>query len=246
MTHLVVLAAGMGKRIGGLNGGAPKVMLALPTGRSLLAENLCNALGSGVVSQATVITGHLAEVVGREVAGHVYAGQVRTRHNPEYATAGPTRSLLEVRDVIGSEDVIVINGDTFYRPDAFGRLDDAGDEGLFLAFSRAVQDADDVKVALREDGSVARVGKALSAQDGEGISAGMFLVRGSAARARFADVLDAFAADGRAMTRGVIWHDLVSDLARTEGRVSAVEIDRAWWREVDTAADYEALCASLR
>jgi choline kinase len=246
VTHLIVLAAGMGQRIGNLTGDVPKVMLSLPSGRSLLAENLCNAFSSGAVRQATVITGHRADVVDREVASHEHAATVRTLHNPEYASAGPTRSLLQARDIIGGDDVLVINGDTYYRAPAFAELDAAGQRGLFLAYSRLHQDPDDVKVAVRTDGSLAKVGKRLTPEQSDGISAGMLLVRGDQPRALFAGVLDDFVADGRAMTRGVIWHDLVAEIATKDRSVTAVEIDPGWWREVDTPADYEALRASFR
>lgn len=247
MTHLVLLAAGMGKRIGDLTGDAPKVMLRLPTGRSLLAENLRSAMASGVVGRATVITGHLATMVEDEVHAHEHARLTTTRHNPAYASAGPIRSLWEARDLIGSVDVLIANGDTFYRPAAFEALgrQTAPVDGVLLAYSRSQMDADDVKVQLTADGSIAAVGKSLVPKDATAISAGLLLARGEAGRRRLSSVLEAFMADGRAIARGAIWHHLVDELAREPPGVRGVEIDPSWWREVDTRADYEALCATL-
>lgn len=246
MTRLVLLAAGMGRRIGDLTGDAPKVMLRLPTGRSLLAENLCNAVASGAVDSATIITGHLASTVEDAVAAHEHAALMHTIHNPEFASAGPIRSLWEARHVIGADDVVIANGDTYFRSAAFDALaGGASADGVFLAFSRSGVDADDVKVRLTDHGGIAAVGKSLPAAEAGGISAGLLLARGVEGRTRLSTVLASFMDDGRATARGAIWHDLVHELAQQPPGVRGIEIDPSWWQEVDTPADYEALCASL-
>ncbi|HEX5578376.1 MAG TPA: NTP transferase domain-containing protein [Candidatus Limnocylindria bacterium] len=241
----MLLAAGRGKRIGDISNGAPKVMLPLPSGRSLLAENLCNAFATGAISRATVITGYMAEVVDREVAAHEQRSMVATVHNPDFAVAGPVRSLWEARDLILDTDVLIANGDTFYRPEALATICARGDDGLYLAYSAARIDEDDVKITRRPDGLLTSVGKAILPVDADGISAGLFLARGSAARQELAAVLHRFIDGGRAAERGVIWHDLVGELATMGGGVHTIEIDPGSWQEVDTPADYDRLRTAL-
>lgn len=245
MTHLVLLAAGRGKRIGDVSDGAPKVMLPLPSGRSLLAENLCNAIATGAIVRATVITGYMAEMVDREVASHEHAAMVGTIHNPEFAIAGPVRSLWEARDLIPDDDILIANGDTFYRTEALGAICAREDDGLYLAYSPAKIEEDDVKIARQPDGWLRSVGKTIPPADADGISAGLFLARGPAARQQLSAVLNRFITSGRAAERGVIWHDLVGELAETGGGVRPVEIDATSWQEVDTPADYDRLRATF-
>jgi choline kinase len=246
MTQLVLLAAGRGKRIGDISNGAPKVMLPLPSGRSLLAENLCNAMATGAISRATVITGYMAEVVDREVAAHEHAAMVATVHNPEFAVAGPVRSLWQARDLILANDVLIANGDTFYRTEALAAICARRDDGLYLAYSPAQIEEDDVKIVRRPDGMLGSVGKSMPPLDADGISAGLFLARGTAAREGLAAVLHRFIDSGRASERGVIWHDLVGELAAMSGGVKLVEVAPSSWQEVDTPEDYDRLRTTLQ
>lgn len=243
MTDLVILAAGLGKRFATMTGGGPKVMLRLPSGRSLLAENLTNALSTGVASRAVVVTGYRAELIDREVARHERAPSIATVHNPDYATFGPVHSLWAARDTLERGDVIILNGDTFYRPEALLELADRHAPGFHLLYSRRGVEHDDVKVTLEGDRVVA-VGKHLPANEAHGVSAGVLLVRGPAARTRFSGVLARFVREGAVGERPVIWHDLVHEVAR-DGSVVAVEVGHRNWIEVDTLEDYEALCEAL-
>lgn len=243
MTDLVVLAAGIGKRFAAMTGGGPKVLLRLPSGRSLLAANLTNALSSGIASRAVVVTGHQAELIDREVARHEHAPSIVTVHNPDYARFGPVHSLWAARDTLESGDVIILNGDTFYRPEALLTLADRHEPGFHLLYSRRGVEHDDVRVT-RDGERVTAVGKHIPAREAHGVSAGVFLLRGPAAGRQFSRVLSRFVRDGASADHPVIWHDLVNEIARG-GSVSAVGVGHRNWIEVDTLEDYDALCAAL-
>lgn len=244
MTALLVLAAGLGRRLANADSDLPKALLPLPSGRPLLAETLTGALATGAVARAVVVTGYQAELIDREVARHECAASIATVHNPDYRTSGPVRSLWTALDLIEATDAVIVNGDTLYRPEAIHAVARRRRPGFHLAYSRRAVEHDDVKLVL-SGGRIASVGKQVDPAAADGVSAGLFLVRGTRARARFASILESFVRDQQPGGQRAIWHDVVQALIIARDPVFAVEVDHGAWREVDTPEDYAALLAAL-
>jgi choline kinase len=245
VTDLLVLAAGLGKRFATMDAEMPKVLLELPSGRTLLSETLASAVSAGIMTHAVVVTGYRAELIREDVARHASAASITTVHNDAYATHGPVHSLWAAREAIERRDVVIVNGDTYYRSEAFRAVAGRPEPGFHLAYSRRALQHDDVKVTLGGDRVVA-AGKRIPDAEAHGVSAGLFLVRGEEARAALSSVLASAVDEGRpASERPRIWHDLVNELASGGRRVFAVEVEHGDWREVDTAEDYAALCVAL-
>ncbi len=246
MTDLILLAAGQGTRLASAAGSVPKALVPTPDGGSLLEKNLRNARSSGPVRRVVVVTGYCAESIEEEIARVAGDGAVEARHNPEFEAHGPIWSIWAARDVVLSSDVMIGNGDTYYRPEAFREVAACRAEGGFcLGFSRRAVEADDVRVSLGPDGTVASVGKSLPDERTDGVSAGLFLARGEPARARLSALLAEFVEREGASGRRAIWHDLVNELAATTGSLGACEIAETWWHEIDTPEDYAALAELL-
>lgn len=241
MTDLLLLCAGMGRRLGASND-LPKVLMLLPYGRSLLAQNLSNAFASAVVDRVVVVTGHQAALVEQEIARHERAQSIDVVLNPGFATSGPIRSVWAARDLTMEHDLIIANGDTFYRPAAFHELWHNGEQGLRLAYSRRDAKDDDVKLMLTAEGQIRSVGKEVAPEQADGVSAGLFLALGSGPRELVWRVVEERVIAGDGEQRRLIWHDLVNELARGGRAVRAIELPADFWHEVDTAADYARLC----
>ncbi len=245
MTDLILLAAGQGTRLASVTGPIPKALVPTPDGGSLLGENLRNAHLSGAVRRVVVVTGYCSDAIEQEVARHARAGAVETRYNPDFASHGPIWSLWAARDVITSADIMIGNGDTYYRPEAFRAVGSVDAGGFRLGFSRRVAETDDVRVSLRGDGTVAAVGKGLADERTHGVSAGLFLACGEEARAMFDGLLTDFVEREAKSAGRAIWHDLVSELAATTGSLTGCEIGETWWHEIDTPEDYAGLVQLL-
>jgi choline kinase len=192
-----------------------------------------------------VVTGYCAEAIEEEIGRVAADGEVETRHNPEFEAHGPIWSIWAARDVVLSTDVMIGNGDTYYRPDAFRQVAACSADGFCLGFSRRAVEADDVRVSLGGDGTVASVGKSLADERTDGVSAGLFLARGEAARTRLGALLAEFVQREGASGTRAIWHDLVNELAATTGSLGACEIAESWWHEIDTPEDYAGLAELL-
>jgi choline kinase len=224
----------------GAAGDVPKPLACLPSGNPLIVETLTNARTSGLVECCTVVVGHMANVVERELAGRTPKGFVDTVFNPFYAAAGPLGSVWAIRSLLRDEDVLLGNGDTLFGNAVFESLR-APRPGLTLVYSKRPAKTDDVKVLLHSETVLARVGKDLGEATPDGASAGLLAICGAAARSAFVESLDRFMRDSRGSAPRAIWHDLVNHLADQGSGVRVLEVAAEGWQEVDTPADYAML-----
>ena len=96
----VVLAAGLGRRMGGVK------MLADFDGRPMLAATVENALASGV-DEVVVVTGHARAKVEVALTGY----KLRLVHNPDYATGMASSLRVGVAAASMADAVVVCLGD---------------------------------------------------------------------------------------------------------------------------------------
>jgi choline kinase len=147
----VLLAAGVGRRIGGAVEGRPKCLLSLG-GRSLI-ERLVTSLARAGVVEAVIVNGHRGELI--EEALGAERGGMRLRHafNPDY-TKGAILSLWTGRGAF-DDDVLIMDADVLC-PDAMierlvrsphencflldGRVEGSGEEQMLMARAGRVYD----------------------------------------------------------------------------------------------------------
>jgi choline kinase len=109
----VILAAGLGSRLGALTADRPKAMVEVG-GRPVL-ERAVRALDAAGIPTITIITGHRRESIEQFVAGGGFSADVRTLHNPEYATANNIVSFL-VGAVALADGGLLLNSDVVFDP----------------------------------------------------------------------------------------------------------------------------------
>ncbi|MCG6902395.1 MAG: phosphocholine cytidylyltransferase family protein [Rhodobacter sp.] len=112
----VVLAAGMGVRMGARGRLMPKGLIPLG-GRPIVAQSVATLRGHGV-GRIVIVTGHLREQYEALFAG----SDIELVYNPDYASTGSLRSLA-----VGLEQVngpcILVESDLIYAPQALDTLD---------------------------------------------------------------------------------------------------------------------------
>ena len=132
VTEAVVLAGGLGTRMGSAAGDVPKVLA--PVGGAPFLRFLLDSLDRcGMIRTAVIAVGHR----GGEVEAWVRASAPRWRFEPRFTheerllgTGGGLRLALEV---LSGEATLVLNGDSFcaYDPEALeGVLDDGASLAL--------------------------------------------------------------------------------------------------------------------
>lgn len=143
----VMLAAGVGERLGESQGGRPKVLLRFG-GRTLLARHLA-ILGRLGVEELVLALGYRAAEVEAEIAALRPAIAVRTVYNPDYRE-GSIVSLWCLREALRSAgEVMLMDADVLYDDRLVARLR-AAPEANCLAMDRDFEPGDEpVKICLR-------------------------------------------------------------------------------------------------
>jgi choline kinase len=189
----VLLAAGLGSRLGALTEQLPKALISVG-GKPLLAYAVAFARAAGAEA-ITVVGGFGFDLVAAEVAR--LALPVTLIENRSFRD-GNLISLVTARDqVADADEFLLMNVDHIYRP-AIAALAAAPAEDVtaFVDTDRTLG-ADDMKVERDGAGRVRRISKTLERWDAGYV--GMTKVPRSAAVRYWAAVDAALAAEGRAI-----------------------------------------------
>lgn len=120
-TVAVILAAGLGSRLGAGERGVPKCLTPV-AGAPILLRSL-GALERAGIDRAVVVVGCMADVVRERVGDRHGALPVRYVENPRYADTGTSESLrLGLGAAAGAQTVLVLEGDVVFDPAVLHRL----------------------------------------------------------------------------------------------------------------------------
>lgn len=233
----VLLAAGLGSRLGALTERLPKALITVG-GEPLLAHAVRFAQRAAA-SKIVVVGGFGFDLVAADVRGRGLS--VTLVENPYYRD-GNLVSLLAARRLVepSGEDFLLMNVDHIYRPTiAALAAADAVEVTAFIDTDRQLGD-DDMKVARDGSGRVRQISKTLTTFDAGYV--GMTKVPAGVAR-RYWEAADAsLAAEGRAIHVERVLARLADD-----GRPPACrDISGHGWLEVDLPEERDRAEAALR
>lgn len=145
----IILAAGVGKRLGELSAGLPKCLLNFD-GVSLLHRHI-KLLSQLEVSDICIVTGYRENEIKDELARLDLNANIKTISNPDYES-GSVLSLLSARTILESgEDFILMDADVLYHPDILKTLVTTQLENCFL-LDRIFEAGDEpVKICVRDN-----------------------------------------------------------------------------------------------
>ena len=125
----VILAAGMGTRLGDELTDRPKGFLCLGD-KPIIEESIRSLAGVGITN-VVIVTGHLA---GHYESLEVDCGAtLRTVHNPHYADSGSMYSLYCAKDAL-LDSFLLLESDLIYEPRALTTLlERAADDAILLS-----------------------------------------------------------------------------------------------------------------
>src|SRR5260221_7277447 len=192
---VLLLAAGVGRRLGDPTRDMPKALLRFGD-KSLLQRHI-EILHSFAITDIAITVGHLAETICHEIARLGLTEQIRTIDNPRYRE-GSVVSLWSGRDVLTSgEPVVLMDADVLYDTRLMARLL-TGDPANCFLLDRAIAPGDEpVKLCIR-DGEIVDFHKRPQVEhDWHGESVGFFRLTPPVA-AELAARADAYVKEGRA------------------------------------------------
>lgn len=128
MYQAVILAAGMGIRLGAVTQNVPKGLVEVG-GKTLMARSVENLRVFGI-DDIILVTGHKSELYEDFAKDKAYITLV---HNNQYAASGNMYSLYLMRDFLKT-DILLLESDVLYEKRALERLMQAGfEDGVLLS-----------------------------------------------------------------------------------------------------------------
>jgi choline kinase len=149
----IILAAGVGRRLGDSVTERPKCLLELE-GRTLL-DRMLAALAEVRVRDVTIVVGHLGEQIEAAVRGRM---DVQTIRNPEYRK-GAILSLWTAREALDG-DVLIMDADVLFPAALLRRLIDSPHANCFLMDASAANDGE-AQMLMARDGRVLDIARGL-------------------------------------------------------------------------------------
>ena len=124
----VILAAGMGTRLGETGKLMPKGFLQLG-GRPIVEESIMRLAAAGI-ERVVIVTGYMSDRY--QALADSYRGFVHTVHNPVFARSGSLYSLACARADL-TEDFLLLESDLIYEQRALETLQKNGRGGILIS-----------------------------------------------------------------------------------------------------------------
>jgi len=222
-TQIVILAAGMGSRLGR---SLPKPLTELSDGRTIMQQqfdNIHQAFGRDV--KVTIVVGYKLEHI---IEAFPHADFV---YNEAYDQTNTSKSLLRALQATKDAPVLWMNGDVVFDPEALVRAGDliARDQS-FVSVNTAKVSDEEVKYTTDAEGNIRELSKTVRNGLGEAVGINFVSSRDKAALVRQLQRCDA----QDYFERGIelaIEHDGV--------RFQPVDISDLYAVEIDFAEDLE-------
>ncbi|WP_194384999.1 MULTISPECIES: phosphocholine cytidylyltransferase family protein [Microbacterium] len=222
-TQIVILAAGMGSRLGR---SLPKPLTQLSDGRSIMRQqhdNIRAAFGSD--ARVTTVVGYRAESIVEAFpeADYVY--------NDSYDQTNTSKSLLRGLGKTGRSGVLWMNGDVVFDPRVLGRavaLIEA--DRSFVTVNTSKVSDEEVKYTVTADGHIDELSKTVRGGIGEAVGINYISSRDKKAFMRQLQRVD----DQDYFERG-----LELAIAEDGVRVAPLDISDLYAVEIDFAEDLE-------
>ena len=227
----IIMAAGVGSRLLGINGGRPKCLI-LARGQTLLGRMIGQLRDRGV-HDISVITGYKSALLEAELPPWV--DQI---HNPFYSVTNSIASLWLAREFL-TEETLLMNADLYFEPEVLDIALAQTHLVAMLSDRRRIESAD-FRFRTRGD-SILEASKHISDPDTNCEYVGIVRLDRSFIGV-FRDRLEEM------IQRGCFsdwWEAVLYSFLGGDVDIKCADVKGAFWTEVDHAVDYARLGAWL-
>ncbi len=190
--NLIILAAGMGRRLWPITKNQPKILVSL--GDLTLLDHQMESIrkNKDKIEKIVFVLGYRAEMIERRLDYHRQWADIEIVRFEDYEKYNNLLSLWQAKDYM-KEDFMIINGDNVFHPLAIEKLLSSEKNACLVTVRRDRYVDSDMKVIL-DKGSIKAVSKKLDNSKADGISVGIMRFRAEAAK-KFYEKLSEFASN---------------------------------------------------
>lgn len=228
----VILAAGIGSRLGSHTNGLPKCLL--PIGAQPILLRLLDQLRGIGIKRAVIVTGHCRDALAAELTRRLPPLEIALAENPEYRTTNTAHSLLAARPAVEG-DFLLCDGDVVLAPGLLESLSAAPEPCAILLDSGGPVDAEAMKATLAPGDRVLSLSKTLAPDRADGESLGVQKLGGPSV-ALLWETLEELRREGKT---GAFYEEAFQRLIERGVSFTAVRVPPASWVEIDDAVDLQ-------
>jgi choline kinase len=152
----VILAAGLGMRLRPVTNFLPKALLEID-GRALIEYSL-EALRENGIREVVIVGGYRHQAI-RDRLGEICLGvAIAYVMNEEYAKTGSMYSLSQARPLLENDDILLLESDLLYAPEAVTKVLESKFENVTLAAPMSGS-GDEVFIFVDEEQRIIGLGK---------------------------------------------------------------------------------------
>jgi len=239
---VIILAAGIGKRLGPTNENKPKCLLKFG-GISLLHRHLANLMNFSV-SEIIIVYGYQRELIDVEISLFDSKIPLTTIYNPDYTMGSVVSFWCTKKFLESGSDIILMDADVLYDPQILKTLVESGKQNCFL-LDREFEPGDEpVKLCISK-GEIIEFRKQIDREldfDEQGESVGFFKFAADVA-GKLADRAQYYIDNG---WQEEPYEEVIRDLLLKEKKAFAFEdITGLPWIEIDFPEDIDKAAAVL-
>ena len=223
----IIMAAGVGKRLLGLNMNKPKCLLT--AGSETLIRRSVNLLVNKGISDITVIVGYEADLIRNELKNDVAYFE-----NPHFLTTNSIMSLWYAKDLL-EDNVLLLNGDLYYEHGILDYAINQTNPVVMLADSTRIDNADYRFGFIGNQ--INRFGKHLTNQETDGEYVGIVRIDQCFIKT-FKQTLEKMITAGKS---NIWWEDVLYSFIAKQIPIHYFDVAGTFWSEVDTLQDYNYL-----
>ena len=231
MKQALILAAGIGKRLGNLTKDTPKCLLEIEKDKTLIDFEL-ETLKENNINEIIIVTGFKRKKLEDSVIKKWQDFfSFRFIFNERFDEYNNIYSAYLAKD-FWDDETILLNSDIIFHPKIFTNLKTKNGSFLVIDDTKELT-IEDMKVKINSKGEIKEISKALDTKASHGEYIGITCLRGFE-REKFLESLEKNVKNKRL---DIYYEDALADIL-SEISVYAVSTDGLPWTEVDTLEDY--------
>jgi|Deesub1362A_J573_1020465.scaffolds.fasta_scaffold00051_141 choline kinase len=236
----VILAAGMGNRLGRHTENLPKTLLQV--GGKPLLLHIVECIYSNGFKKLVIVTGFQQDKIKKAVEEFSLPDlDVIYAHNPDYDSTNNIYSLRLSEEAVLPDGFLILNSDVYFHPSILQRLIEYKKEGIILSVDVEKKlGKEEMKVSIKED-KIESIGKDLPPHKSDGEYIGIARVDKNFAHIFYEVLSEVIADEGK----GVFYEEVFKRLIDMGYEVNYTTTGGLPWIEIDTPRDLKTAEADI-